>query len=409
MNVGEIGVYAVLFLALYFEVFLFITFLEKKPAEKTTTRPKRYPTISIVVPCFNEEKTLAATIRSLLAMEYPKSKLSIVIIDDGSTDGTLAAAKKFKHNKQISIISKPNGGKYTALNLAISESSSELIGCLDADSLAAPDALIEIVKKFEEDPEVMAVMPAIRVHNPRNPLELMQAVEYTFGIFYKKMFDHLAAISVLPGPLSIYRRSVFSITGLFKHAHNTEDMEMAFRMHAHHLKIANAHTAVAYTKVPRTLRALVKQRTRWSQGFLDNSKDYAYMYFNPRFGYLGLLVLPFALAMFAGSLYVAGYLLTQILSSLGNRTADLWAEHIPLHVPTTHLDWYAINANMLLFLSCTALLMTLVGVLLGRRIADASVSNLAIVFYFLLYGFVAPLWLANAAWGSIRSKSAAWR
>ncbi len=409
MNLGESGIYAVLFLALYFEVFLFITFFEKKPREKTKTRPSRFPTITIIVPCFNEEKTLASTIHSLLNIDYPKDKLSIVIVDDGSTDGTLKAARAFENHAQISIITKPNGGKYTALNLAISECTTELVGCLDADSLAAPDALIEIVKKFEEDPETMAVMPSIRVYDPRTPLEMMQAVEYTFGIFYKKMFDTLSAISVLPGPLSIYRRKAFDTIGMFRHAHNTEDMEMAFRMHAHSLKIGNAHTAVAYTKVPRTIRSLVKQRTRWSQGFLDNSKDYAYMYFNPRYGYLGLLVLPFALVMFVGSLYVTAYLVTQFIITTVKHLADAWFEHIPLHFPSFHFSWYAIDTNMLFFLSGATLLMTLSGIIIGRRLSDAHVSKRAIFFYFLLYGFVAPLWLIRAAWGSIRSKGAAWR
>lgn len=409
MHPGEIGIYAVLFLSLYFEVFLFITFFEKQPAEKTTSRPKRFPTTTIIVPCFNEEKTLEATMRSLLTLDYPRSKLSIVIVDDGSTDNTLQKARAFARHKQVSILAKQNGGKYTALNLAIERCTTELVGCLDADSLAAPDALLEIVKKFEEDKETMAVMPSIRVHNPRTPLELMQAVEYTFGIFYKKMFDTMNAISVLPGPLSIYRRTAFKTVGMFRHAHNTEDMEMAFRMHAHNLKIANAHTAIAYTKVPRTIRALVKQRTRWSQGFLDNSKDYAYMYFNPRFGYLGLLVLPFALAMFAGGLYVAGFLAFQATRSLGMRAVDFWLEGIPFRIPEFHFNWYAIDANTLFFLSIVALFMTLMGVVIGRRISDASVSNFAILCYFLMYGFLAPLWLANAAWGSIRSKGAAWR
>ena len=85
-------------------------------------------------------------------------------------------------------------------------------------------------------------------------LETMQAVEYTFGIFYKKMFDNLAALNVLPGPFSIYRREVFKKIGVFRHAHNTEDMEIAFRMHANGLKIVNAHTAFVYTTVPKTVR-----------------------------------------------------------------------------------------------------------------------------------------------------------
>jgi cellulose synthase/poly-beta-1,6-N-acetylglucosamine synthase-like glycosyltransferase len=201
MDLGSLGIYACLFLALYFEVFLLISFLEKPPAKRTTTLPSRYPTVAILVPCFNEERTLAATINSLLALTYPKDKLSIVVIDDGSRDSTAAIAEQYvAAHPQVKFFTKPNGGKYTALNFGIEHTTAELIGCLDADSFVEKDALLEVVKRFEADPSVMAITPAMKVHRPQSWLELMQAAEYTFGIFYKKMFDNLAAISVLPGP-----------------------------------------------------------------------------------------------------------------------------------------------------------------------------------------------------------------
>src|SRR5262249_19644405 len=159
----------------------------------------------------------------------------------------------------------------TALNLGLTHAEGEIIGCLDADSYVSPDALIEAAKLFEAEPQVMAVTPSMKVSRPRTLMELMQSVEYTFGIFIKKIFDNLSAINVLPGPFSLYRKEVFAQVGGFRQAHNTEDMEMAFRMHAHGLIIANAHTAVVHTTAPATLRGLLKQRTRWSQGFLQNS------------------------------------------------------------------------------------------------------------------------------------------
>src|SRR4051794_30939631 len=95
MSIGALGVYASLFMALYFEVFLLISFLEKRPAPKTSTRPRRYPTVSVVVPSFNEERTIAATLDSLLALEYPKDKLEILVVDDGSRDKTSVIAKQY--------------------------------------------------------------------------------------------------------------------------------------------------------------------------------------------------------------------------------------------------------------------------------------------------------------------------
>jgi len=410
MDIGAIGVYSSIFLALYLEVFLLITFFERRPAAKSATLPKRYPSVAILVPCWNKAATLGGTVESLLAMDYPKDKLSIVIIDDGSTDGTFEAAQKFAENPQVKIFQKKNeGSKYSALNFGIAHSDSELVGCLDADSFVEKDALVEIVKKFEEDQETYAVAPSMKVNKPRNLLEFMQATEYTFGIFYKKMFDNLAAISVLPGPFSIYRRSLFDKVGLFRKAHHTEDMEMAFRMHAHGLKIVNAHTAIVHTNVPTTVGALVRQRTRWSRGFLENSKDYSYMYLNTKFGNFGMLILPVGLLGFMLALYVAGYMLYKIGTMAATFILDFFATGVPVHAPTQlNLEWYYLNTSVMTFVIVAVLGMTLVAIAIGSRIAETKLGLKSYVSYFMLFGLVAPLWLARAAYDTITNNERGW-
>ncbi|MBI2004846.1 glycosyltransferase family 2 protein [Patescibacteria group bacterium] len=330
MDLGALGVYACLFMGLYFEVFLLISFFEKRPSQKTAHGPRRFPAVSIIVPCYNEERTIAATVQSLLALEYQKKKLNIVVVDE-------------------------------------------------------------------------------KVYRPRNLLEHMQAVEYIFGVFFKKMFDNLASISVLPGPFSLYRREVFQKVGTFRHAHNTEDMEMAFRMHAHGLKIANAHTAYVHTTVPKTLRTLLTQRVRWSQGYLQNSLDYRYMYGNLRFGHFGMFTLPFGLAAFAAGLYLAGYMLYHVATTLGARTLTLWATGIPLRPPALPTEWFFLNTSMMLFLTVAVFLMTLAAIILGARIAQARLSAKSLAIYFVLFGFVAPLWLLRAVWNTARVRESVWR
>lgn len=410
MDYGAFGVYVCLFIALYFEVFLLISFLEQPPGQKSSDRPTHYPRVSMLVPCFNEERTVAGTVESLLALDYPKEKLEILIIDDGSTDGTRAIAESYAaQNPQVKFFHKENGGKYTALNLGIEHATGDILGCLDADSFVAQDGLIEMMKRFESDPAIMATTPVMKVFKPSSMLELMQSVEYTFGIFYKKMFDNLSAINVLPGPFSMYRKEVFQKIGMFKHAHNTEDMEITFRMHSHGLKIVNAHTAIVYTTVPKTLRALVKQRTRWSQGYLQNSQDYSYMYLNPRFGNFGMLTLPFALLAFFAGLYTAGYALYKTFSFLASKLYILWTTHIPPHVPAVHAEWFYINTSMLSVLIVFTLSMTLLAIALGQNISETKLSVKSFISYFALFGFVAPLWLARAAWGALRAQESTWR
>ena len=118
--------YCSLFISLFFEVFLLITYLEvrgeiKAEDERFTrffSKPSaaQYPSVTVIVPCFNEEKTVAATVKSILNLDYPREKLSLILVDDGSVDGTLSALKKFKSHPQVKIITKENGGKRTLLS-----------------------------------------------------------------------------------------------------------------------------------------------------------------------------------------------------------------------------------------------------------------------------------------------------
>jgi cellulose synthase/poly-beta-1,6-N-acetylglucosamine synthase-like glycosyltransferase len=411
MDAGALGLYVCLFIALYFEVFLMISFFEKKPSKKDTSLPIHYPTVSMLVPCFNEERTLAKTIESLLSLQYPKDKLEIVVIDDGSRDSTAAIGQAYaaRFPNQVRFLHKENGGKYTALNLGITQSSGDIIGCLDADSFAAPDALLEAVKTFAKDDSLMAITPAMKVHEPRKMLELMQAVEYTFGIFYKKMFDNLSAINVLPGPFSMYKRSVFDTIGLFRHAHNTEDMEIAFRMHAHNLRIGNAHTAFVYTTVPTTVRTLLKQRTRWSQGFLQNALDYKHMFFNKKFGNFGLLVLPFALSAFVAGIYTATYMAYSFITLSATNISQHLATGVPFLLRLPNFDWFFFNTDMMVFIIVAVLSLTVVAIYIGNKIAEAHLTPKALVAYFAFFGLLAPLWLIRAAWGAVLARESAWR
>ena len=143
--------YIFLFLTLYLEVFFLITFFEERlklDTKGTTGKLSYYPSATIIVPCWNEEKTVSKTIESLLALHYPKDKLKIFVVDDGSTDGTWEVVQKFLRNPQVKLFKKENGGKHTAVNYGIKNSTSELVGCLDADSFVDKDALHEIASAF---------------------------------------------------------------------------------------------------------------------------------------------------------------------------------------------------------------------------------------------------------------------
>lgn len=409
-NAASAGIYLFLFIALYFEVFSLVTLLEKRPAKRRARRPSRYPTVSVIVPCFNEEKTLARTIRSLLALEYPADKLSLFVVNDGSTDGTFAIARRFAKYPQLKVFSKENGGKFTALNLGIAHAKSELIGCLDADSFVDSRALTEIVHHFNDNPEVMAVTPAVKVFQPKKLLELIQHAEYSFGIFQKKVFDNLAAIPVLPGPFSFYRREVFEKIGGFRHAYNTEDLEMTMRMHANHMKMTNAHTAYVYTKVPHTFWGLLRQRVRWVQGFIQNSVDYRFMYFNRRYGSLGLFVLPTGVLAIISALYFVSYSLVTLFNYLFAKGVEVATVGVAgsFH-PVKFLDWFYLDTSAALFVILIILPLTLYLIMYGKKIAEEKAFTRDNFYYLFLYGFLAPWWLAKALWNALTSRANVWR
>lgn len=406
-----LGIYAFLFIALYFEIFSLVTLLEKRPRGRNLSlKLSRSKTVSVIVPCFNEEKTIARTLRSLLALSYPKEKLSVVVVDDGSTDGTSAIAKRFEKYPQVKVLRKENGGKFTALNFGIARSKSELVGCLDADSFVDPRALSEIVHHFNEDETVMAVTPAVKVFRPTGLLELIQHAEYSLGIFQKKVFDNLGAIPVLPGPFSIYKREVFEKIGGFRHAYNTEDLEMTIRMHANHMKMANAHTAHVYTKVPNTFWALVKQRVRWVQGFIQNSIDYRYMYFNRKYGALGLFVLPTGALAIITALYFVGYSLVYLANQVIAKIVEVGVVGVAgsFHA-AREWSWFYLDTSAALFVIMIILPLTLFLVMYGKRLAEDKVLTLDNFYYLFLYGFLAPVWLAKAVFNAVTSRKNVWR
>ncbi len=402
------GVYLFLFIALYFEVFLLLTYLEKRPEQFIASRELPfYPSTTIIVPCFNEEKTVGRTLESLLSLKYPKEKLSILVVDDGSTDGTFSIAKTYETRGDVKVLRKENGGKHTALNLGIAEATTELVGCLDADSFVEPTALREIVHHFVSSSEVMAVTPAIKVENPKNLLELMQRAEYTLGIFYKRMFGTLSAIPILPGPFSIYRTEVFERIGEFRKAHNTEDMEMTLRMHANHMRIENAHTAHVYTTVPRTVGSLIRQRTRWVSGFLLNSRDYKHLYFNRRFGALGMFVLPAGFLSIYSGLYLALYSLFSFGARIVEKFNSLSATGFAIEAPRFSL--FFLNTSAILFLVLVLVPLTLLLIGLGRRIARDRMLSFDILCYLTLYSLIVPVWLGKAVWNAALARTSAWR
>ncbi len=409
----EVVAYPFIFLGLYFEVFMLLTFLSA-PARLRRDRPAatHTPKVAIIVPCWNEESTIGGTVESLLALDYPTSELRIILVNDGSTDNTRAVMDSYLNHPHVTVIHKENGGKHTAINAGIAIATDcEFIGCLDADSFVAPDALREMIAAFD-DPKVAASTPAMSVFEPKNLLERMQNAEYIFGIALRHALSAVNGIYVTPGPFSLYRRSVLEVVGGFRHAHQAEDMEMALRLQRAGYEIENSPRARVYTKVPRSVPKLIKQRTRWTTGFLRNVlTDYRDLVGNPRYGVLGLLVLPLGFVAVWGGVTLFALALYLLGSNLAHTYSV--ASGIPLIytlTPRFSVEWFYAPITFITVISIVVMVISTTFILMGQHVSRTK-SDLAmsILGYALLYGFIAPFWLVRALADVGTGRRRAWR
>jgi cellulose synthase/poly-beta-1,6-N-acetylglucosamine synthase-like glycosyltransferase len=410
----EVVAYPFIFLGLYFEVFMLLTFLSA-PARERRARPATTdytPKVAIIVPCWNEESTVGGTVQSLLALDYPKERLHIILVNDGSTDDTKQVMDSYLGNPQITVIHTENAGKHAAINTGIAHASEyEFVGCLDADSFVAPDALREMMSAFD-DPRVAASTPAMSVFEPKNLLERMQNAEYIFGIAARHALSAVNGIYVTPGPFSIYRRSVIEEVGGFRHAHQAEDMEMALRLQRAGYEIENSPRARVYSKVPPSVPKLIKQRTRWTTGFLRNVlNEYRDLIGNPRFGVLGLMVLPLGFVAVLGGVS----LFALAVYMLGNEVVHTIAvtAGVPLSytlTPRFSVEWLYAPVTFVTVISIVVMIISTSFILIGQRVSKTKADlTMSIFGYALLYGFIAPFWLVRSIIDVASGARRSWR
>jgi poly-beta-1,6-N-acetyl-D-glucosamine synthase len=417
MDFFEVAIYPFLFAAIYFQAFLLVTFLSK-PARLMRERPASFntPKVAVVVPCWNEETTVAGTADSLLALDYPKDKLQVVLVNDGSTDGTALAMNAYVNNPQVTIIHKENGGKHTAINAGIEAAKdAEIIGCLDADSFVAPDAMKEAISCFD-DPRVAATTPAMSVFSPKNLLERVQNAEFVLGIALRHILAAVNGLYVTPGPFSLYRRDVVLRLGGFRYGHQTEDMEMALRIQKAGYAIDNAPRARVYTKGMKTVPALVRQRTRWTSGFLRNMlTDYRDLVGNPRYGALGLIVLPLGFLAIIGGILTFAIVVYQLVKTAIE--TYLIVSGVPFSYTLSNwfpfmerIEWFYFPVTLFLLLTVVAAVGCVSFMILGQRISKTpGALALGVVGYLFVYGLIAPLWLVRSFADVATNTKRAWR
>jgi len=275
------------FLSLYMLIYL-------RNRKKMYTYPpitKKY-NLSIVVPCYNEEKHIGGTIEALLNSNYKNLK-KIIIVDDQSTDDSYNIIKQYaKKYSHVMLVQTPkNTGKASgAKNYGAKFVKTELIGFTDADSYPKPDAIEKMLGYFDEK-EVGAVTAAVLVQKRERWIEKLQSIEYKVIIFTRKLLGFIGAIYVTPGPLAIYRKIAFEKVNGFDETNMTEDIEITWHLAAEKYLVKMCIPAQVYTVAPKKTRVWFNQRLRWNVGGVQTMLKYKSSFLKK--GILGNFILPF--------------------------------------------------------------------------------------------------------------------
>ncbi len=416
MPIGEVVTYSITFLAVYVQIFMLVTFLERRRDLKAVEglpvpTLSHYPKVAIIVPCWNEEKTVHGTVASLLALDYPHDRLEVIVVDDGSTDTTWSEILKYKDNPRVRIFQKENGGKHTAVNFGIDHTDADLIGCLDADSFVMSDALKYMVDAFNNHPDIMATAPTMIIHNPKNMLQYAQRVEYNMSAYNKKMLSFMNAIHVTPGPFSIFRKEVFQVIGKFKKAHGTEDQEIAYRMQEHHMRIYHCHQSIVYTSSPDTVKKLYKQRLRWIYGFIQNTIDYRRLIFKTKHGNFSFFTLPSGVISIVAVVYLSFALAYNFVVFLIKKITQLSIVGWNSSSIGFHFDAFFISTRTIVFVEVIIYGLVIFSIIAGTKITGQKKKiDWHVIPYILVYTLIAPFWLLKAVWNTIWGRrQPAWR
>ncbi|HLC65004.1 MAG TPA: glycosyltransferase family 2 protein [Candidatus Nanoarchaeia archaeon] len=259
MAIG-IVVFFILFLFLLLVAITILISLFRKISYSAYTTP-----ISIVIPAYNEEKTIRPCIEAVLTAHYPKKE--IIVVDDGSTDATREIAKSFPG---VKILQRNHHGKVEALNAGLRAASNEIVVTLDADTIIHPDCLVHIVAPLQEK-DVAATSGSCRVSNKKNILTVFQNLEYHYNNLVRQGFSNLFHQGIwFFGALACYKKSVLLHIGGFKKETLTEDADVALELNREGYRTINVPEAYGYTNVPETFAGLYAQRKRWWKGVLQS-------------------------------------------------------------------------------------------------------------------------------------------
>ncbi len=323
MNGITLAYLSLTFIAIYImTLFALINFENRKTLFSYPKTKKKY-FVSIIVPCYNEESSLNETVEKILDSGYPRNKLEVIIVDDGSKDNTSKIARNLeKKYPNVIFLHKKNSGKADSLNEGIKLASGEIIGVVDADSFPHKGSIEKMVGYFD-DPQMGAVTSFVFIRDQKkNLLTFIQSLEYILLGWTRKLLDYIDSVYVTNGPLSLYWKAHVLKVGGFDPKTMTEDVDLTWNLMANGYKTAMCLGARVDSLAPTKVKAWFRQRTRWGIGGVQALIKYKSLFL--RKGIFGVFVLPFVsfsifltLVVFFFSLYLFLKNFPSILLGLG--------------------------------------------------------------------------------------------
>ena len=416
IDLVQLIIWTAYFISLYFVLFWLLTFVEKGIIEQEK-KLKTYPSVTIALPAYNEEKNITRSIESVLSLNYPKELLQIIVIDDGSKDNTLSVIKELqkKHPHRITLIHHDqNQGKGASLNDAIKQANGDYFVCLDTDSEIESNALLKMLPHFDEE-DIAVVLPLMKVRTPETILQKLQWCEYLLNFFYKSLMARINCVHVAPGPFSVYRKKVLDDVGGFALNNLTEDFEVTLKLQKKHYRIIQLLDTIVYTGTPETFHAFVKQRNRWYKGTLLNLYDYKTMIFNKKYGDFGMLQLPRVmlsgfLAVFFIFLTSWKYLLKPLSKKISHWSSINFDLGVFLRKFSLHFSWIDLNYTNLFF-GIISFILSLIIINYAYHYTKEKVFRygfISVPIYIVAYGLLASaVWLTVFA-DLLRGKKQRW-
>lgn len=413
MNFAVVLMYISIYIGLVATTFYAIGYRADKKRKKELYKDEELPSVSVIIPAYNEQKSIARTIESIMASDYPLEKFEVIVIDDGSKDNTYEIAKKYS-SKIVKVYTKPNGGKGTALNFALKKCKGEIIFSMDADTFVAKNSVREMTRYFKNK-EVMSVTPSMLVHEPKGILQRIQQAEYLFGLFIRKAFSSVNAIHVTPGAFSAYRASFFKKYGGYDEGNITEDLEMSLRIQYQGYAIEYSPDSAAYTIAPNKFKPLMIQRRRWYTGLIRNTWSYKKI-FSKKYGDLGLFVLPIAWISIFFSVVLINYMLIKTLFDIQKEIAFLASINFDFLSLFGISKYYIERILFLTFSNPIMIFFLLFAFVLGfymkfatKKVGKVRGLTFTIGLYFVFFAIMFGFWWTLSIIYVLFNKKVSWR